>query len=51
MGWVSIIDFDGLKNLLNIPENYKPLGYFCVGKPSTDYDNKPMLEQLGWIND
>ena len=51
MGWVSIIDFEGLKEILNIPESYEPLGYFCIGKPATNYDNMPMLKKLGWSND
>ncbi|NMF26787.1 5,6-dimethylbenzimidazole synthase, partial [Olsenella umbonata] len=26
----------------------EPLGYFCIGKPATNYDNQPMLQQLKW---
>ncbi|MFT2011099.1 nicotinate-nucleotide--dimethylbenzimidazole phosphoribosyltransferase [Pontibacter sp. 13R65] len=48
MGWVSILDYYQFKNLLGLPEDVEPLGYFCVGKPATDYDKQPMLQQQGW---
>lgn len=48
MGWVSILNYYQFKQLLGLPENMEPLGYFCVGKPATDYDNQPMLQQLNW---
>ncbi|MEN0052104.1 MAG: nicotinate-nucleotide--dimethylbenzimidazole phosphoribosyltransferase [Mucilaginibacter sp.] len=50
MGWVSILNYHRFKKLLNLPEEIEPLGYFCVGKPATDYDQQPMLQQLGWKN-
>lgn len=50
MGWVSIINYDHFKKILGLPEAVEPLGYFCIGKPSTDYENQPMLQQLGWKN-
>lgn len=48
MGWVSILNYNQFKELLGIPENIEPLGYFCLGKPATDYDKQPMLQQQGW---
>lgn len=48
MGWVSILNYQQFKQLLGLPENIEPLGYFCVGKPATNYDNQPMLQQLQW---
>jgi nicotinate-nucleotide--dimethylbenzimidazole phosphoribosyltransferase len=48
MGWVSILNYYRFKQLLGFPENIEPLGYFCVGKPATNYDNQPMLQQLNW---
>ncbi|QOG03985.1 nicotinate-nucleotide--dimethylbenzimidazole phosphoribosyltransferase [Flavobacterium sp. MDT1-60] len=48
MGWVSILNYHQFKNILDLPENIEPLGYFCVGKPATNYDNQPMLQQLHW---
>ncbi|WP_300564542.1 nitroreductase family protein, partial [Flavobacterium sp.] len=46
MGWVSILNYYEFKNLLGFPENMEPLGYFCIGKPASNYDNQPMLQQL-----
>jgi len=48
MGWVSILDYYQFKKILGLPEEMEPLGYFCVGKPATDYDKQPMLQQQGW---
>jgi len=48
MGWVSILNYYQFKQLLGLPEHIEPLGYFCVGKPATNYDNQPMLQQLNW---
>ena len=48
MGWVSILNYHQFKKMLGLPENIEPLGYFCVGKPATNYDNQPMLQQLNW---
>lgn len=48
MGWVSILNYYQFKQLLGLPENMEPLGYFCVGKPASNYDNQPMLQQLNW---
>lgn len=48
MGWVSILNYYQFKKILDLPENIEPLGYFCVGKPATNYNNQPMLQQLHW---
>lgn len=48
MGWVSILNYFKFKKLLGFPDHLEPLGYFCVGKPATNYDNQPMLQQLHW---
>jgi nicotinate-nucleotide--dimethylbenzimidazole phosphoribosyltransferase len=48
MGWVSILNYYQFKKILGLPEHIEPLGYFCVGKPATNYDNQPMLQQLNW---
>ncbi len=50
LGWVSIVHVKKLKAITNIPTHFKPLGYFCIGKPATNYDNMPMLTQKGWAN-
>ncbi|MEO8533022.1 MAG: nicotinate-nucleotide--dimethylbenzimidazole phosphoribosyltransferase [Flavobacterium sp.] len=48
MGWVSILNYYQFKKIIDLPENIEPLGYFCIGKPATNYDNQPMLQQLKW---
>jgi len=48
MGWISILNYYQFKQLLGLPEHIEPLGYFCIGKPATNYDNQPMLQQLNW---
>lgn len=48
MGWVSILNYHHFKKILNLPDYIEPLGYFCIGKPETDYGKQPMLQQLQW---
>jgi nicotinate-nucleotide--dimethylbenzimidazole phosphoribosyltransferase len=48
MGWVSILDYYHLNQLLGLPNHEVALGYFCIGKPATHYNSQPMLQQLGW---
>lgn len=48
MGWVSILNYYQFKKIIDLPENMEPIGYFCIGKPATNYDNQPMLQQLKW---
>lgn len=48
MGWVSIFNYYEFKKILNFPEEIEPLGYFCIGKPATNYNNQPMLQKEGW---
>lgn len=48
LGWVSIIDYPKFTEIFNVPKTWKALGYFCIGKPATDYDGQPMLEQIKW---
>jgi 5,6-dimethylbenzimidazole synthase len=47
MGWVSILDAKAVAAILNVPEDWKFIGYFCLGYPQTD-DTVPELEQSGW---
>lgn len=50
LGWVSFFQEADIASLLDteIPKNWLPMGYLCLGKPATDYAGKPMLENLGW---
>jgi 5,6-dimethylbenzimidazole synthase len=47
MGWVSILDPATVATLLNVPADWKFIGYFCLGFPQLD-DVVPELEQEGW---
>jgi 5,6-dimethylbenzimidazole synthase len=47
MGWVSILDPNAVATILNLPTEWKFIGYFCVGYPQTD-DTVPELERTGW---
>jgi 5,6-dimethylbenzimidazole synthase len=47
MGWVSILDPKAVAALLDVPVDWKFIGYFCLGYPQAD-DTIPELEQMGW---
>jgi 5,6-dimethylbenzimidazole synthase len=47
MGWVSILDPAAVAGILNVPAEWKFIGYFCLGYPQHD-DCVPELEQAGW---
>jgi len=47
MGWVSILDPLKVAAALDVPAEWKFIGYFCVGYPQAD-DTIPELEQSGW---
>jgi 5,6-dimethylbenzimidazole synthase len=47
MGWVSILDPGAVAEILDVPAEWKFIGYFCLGYPQAD-DTVPELEQSGW---
>lgn len=47
VGWVSILDPDRLRILLEIPERIVPVAYLCVGYVE-DFASRPELETRGW---
>jgi 5,6-dimethylbenzimidazole synthase len=47
MGWVSILDATAVAARLDVPADWKFIGYFCLGYPQAD-DTVPELEQSGW---
>jgi 5,6-dimethylbenzimidazole synthase len=47
MGWVSILDPQAVATLLQVPAEWKFIGYFCLGYPQAG-DTTPELEQCGW---
>jgi 5,6-dimethylbenzimidazole synthase len=47
MGWVSILNPTVVAELLQVPAEWKFIGYFCLGYPQCD-DTVPELEQMKW---
>jgi 5,6-dimethylbenzimidazole synthase len=47
LGWISILDPTEMAAILNVPPEWKFIGYFCLGYPRAD-DTVPELEQAGW---
>jgi 5,6-dimethylbenzimidazole synthase len=47
IGWVSILTPAGINALLDVPQPWRLIGYFCLGYPQTD-DDRPELERAGW---
>lgn len=47
LGWVSIIDPEKVKRILNAPKDRQLIGYLCLGHVDTFYEN-PELERLKW---
>lgn len=47
MGWVSILDPLPIAALLDVPGDWRFVGYFCLGTPLNESD-KPELAQAGW---
>jgi 5,6-dimethylbenzimidazole synthase len=47
LGWVSILDPDRLARDLDVPQDWRFIGYLCVGWPEEE-DTVPELERAGW---
>ena len=47
LGWVSILDPQKIKTILNAPKDRRLVGYLCLGHVDTFYEH-PELEQLQW---
>ena len=47
LGWVSILDPNKIKSILNAPNNRQLIGYLCLGHVDKFYEN-PELERLQW---
>ena len=47
VGWVSIIDNDALKQLLNIPTEIVAVAYLAIGFVAK-FPSRPLLEEVGW---
>ena len=47
VGWVSILDTDAVRTALDVPADWKLVGYLCVGYPASA-DDTPELERTDW---
>lgn len=47
MGWVSILDPVHVGGILDVPQSWRFIGYFCLGYPQAESDT-PELERAGW---
>ena len=47
IGWVSILDPAAVIAALDVPADWRLIGYLCIGYPRAD-DDRPELERAGW---
>jgi 5,6-dimethylbenzimidazole synthase len=47
MGWVSILEPARIHGILDVPAEWRFIGYLCLGYPETESD-RPELERAGW---
>lgn len=47
MGWVSILDPEAVKSILNVPDDRQLVGYLCLGYVDEFY-SQPELERIRW---
>jgi 5,6-dimethylbenzimidazole synthase len=47
MGWISILDPEHLSAMLEIPDTWRFIGYFCLGYPQAE-SSIPELEREEW---
>ena len=47
MGWVSILNPPRITAILDVPEHWRFIGYFCLGYPQSEHP-EPELERAGW---
>jgi 5,6-dimethylbenzimidazole synthase len=47
MGWLSILTPGRINKVLDVPETWRLIGYFCLGYPQATSET-PELERAGW---
>lgn len=47
MGWVSILDPEHIRQILDVPPSWTLVGYLCIGYPVEEHLD-PELERHGW---
>jgi 5,6-dimethylbenzimidazole synthase len=48
VGWVSILNNDDLRQILDLPQHIEPIAYLTMGYV-THFEDKPDLERVGWL--
>jgi 5,6-dimethylbenzimidazole synthase/cob(I)alamin adenosyltransferase len=48
VGWVSILEPDELRRILDIPPHVVPVAYLCMGTVD-EFPERPLLETTGWL--
>lgn len=49
VGWVSILEIEGLRRILQIPPPIVPVAYLCLGYVP-EFVQRPLLEEVGWAS-
>lgn len=47
VGWVSILDPAAATAALDVPDDWRLIGYLCIGYPACE-DDQPALQRAGW---
>lgn len=47
IGWVSILEPENIRRILDVPETWTLVGYLCIGYPVEEHLD-PELERHGW---
>ncbi|HYJ57759.1 MAG TPA: 5,6-dimethylbenzimidazole synthase [Methyloceanibacter sp.] len=47
VGWVSILDPERMRGILDVPGNWTFIGHLCIGYPQAS-DDTPALQREGW---
>ena len=47
LGWVSILDPDQVSETLDVPDDWRLIGYLCLGYPEEEHTD-PELQRAGW---
>ncbi len=47
LGWVSILDPEAVRAILDLPQHWTLVAYLCLGWPEEEHDD-PELERHGW---
>jgi len=47
VGWVSILNNEALKRILQLPSHIIPVAYLCLGYVNS-FGDEPELQKVGW---